>query len=52
MGDDDGVVVIPRDKAETVIEKAKRIEEVERKEARELRKGRGLVETVKKYARV
>jgi regulator of RNase E activity RraA len=52
LGDDDGVVVVPRDKAEAVIEEAKRIEEIERKEAEELRKGRGLVETVKKYARV
>jgi regulator of RNase E activity RraA len=52
VGDDDGVVVIPRDKVEAVIEKAKRIDEVERKEAEELRKGRGLVGTVKKHARI
>jgi regulator of RNase E activity RraA len=52
VGDDDGVVVIPRDKVQEAIERARKFDEVERMEAEELRKGTPLVETVAKFARI
>lgn len=52
VGDDDGVVVIPRAAAREVLQRANAFDEVERKEAEDLRKGASLVETIRKYARV
>jgi len=52
VGDDDGVVVIPKEKLEEIIEEALRIDEIERKEAEELKKGKSIVETIRKYTRV
>lgn len=52
VGDDDGVVVIPKEKLEAIIMVAEKIDEVERAEVEELKKGNSIVETIKKYARV
>lgn len=52
VGDGDGVVVIPKGKIEKVLELAEQIDKTEKAEAEELKKGRGLVETVRKYARL
>ena len=52
VGDDDGVVAIPQEKLEQVLKVAMQIDELERKEAEEIRLGKPLVETVRKYARI
>ncbi len=52
VGDDDGVVVIPKDRVGEALERALRFDEVEVVEAEELRKGASFVETIKKHARV
>ncbi len=52
VGDSDGVIVIPADKIEMVIEIAEKMDSIEKKEAEELKKGTPLVETIKKYARI
>jgi len=52
VGDDDGVVVIPRGKLRQVVEIAGEMEEAEKKAAEDLRLGRPLLETVKKYSRI
>jgi len=52
VGDNDGVVVIPRDKLEQVVELANGMDEKERKMTKELKQGRSLLETVNKYSRI
>jgi len=52
VGDNDGVVVIPKDKLEKVLELAKGMDEKEGKMTKELKQGRSLLETVKKYSRI
>lgn len=52
VADDDGVVVIPRAAAKEVLQRANAFDDVERKEAEDLRRGASIVETIKKYARV
>lgn len=52
VGDDDGIVVIPRAVAKEALERATAFDEVERKESEDLRKGASIVETIRKYARV
>lgn len=52
VGDDDGVVVIPRDQAVKVIELAEEIDRVEKMEAEEIAKGIPFAEVLKKYMRV
>jgi regulator of RNase E activity RraA len=52
VGDSDGVVVIPADELEKVIEIAQKMDSIEKEEAEELRKGASFVETIKKFARV
>ncbi|MEM3046792.1 MAG: RraA family protein [Candidatus Bathyarchaeia archaeon] len=52
VADDDGVVVLPRASAQEALKRANEYDEVERKEAEDLRRGAPLVETIKKYARV
>ncbi len=52
VGDSDGIVVIPSDKLEKVIDIAQKMDSVEKEEAEELKKGASFVETIKKFARV
>jgi len=52
VGDWDGVVVIPLEKLNEVIEIARQIDETERKEAEELRRGIPFTTVIKKFARV
>ena len=52
VGDWDGVVVIPLERLSKVMEIARQIDETERKEAEELRKGTPFTEVIKKFARV
>ncbi|MEM2896139.1 MAG: RraA family protein [Candidatus Bathyarchaeia archaeon] len=52
VGDSDGVVVIPIGLVEDVIALAKEIDSLEKKESEELKKGKSMVEVIKKYARV
>ena len=52
VGDWDGVVTIPLEKLNEVMEIARQIDETERKEAEELRKGAPFTEVIKKFARV
>lgn len=51
VGDDDGVVVIPREKLKQVVELAKEMDENERKVVEELKRGKSLLEAVKKHPR-
>lgn len=52
VGDDDGVIAIPQEKLEQVLKVALQIDELEKKEAEEIRLGKPLVETVRKHARI
>jgi len=52
VGDYDGVVVIPREKLKQVIELAEEMDENERKVVEELKRGKSLLETVKKGGRL
>ncbi|MCX8171348.1 MAG: RraA family protein [Candidatus Bathyarchaeota archaeon] len=52
VGDDDGVVVIPKDKVIEVLERARQIDELERREAEELRRGKPFSQIIREYARV
>jgi regulator of RNase E activity RraA len=52
VGDSDGVVVIPVSLLEDVIALAKEIDSLEKQESEELKKGKSIVEVIKKYARV
>jgi regulator of RNase E activity RraA len=52
VGDNDGVVVIPKDKLDQVLESAKGMDEKESRMTRELKQGRSLLDTVKKYSRI
>jgi len=52
VGDWDGVVVIPLERLSEVMEIARQIDETERKEAEELRKGTPFTEVIKKFVRV
>lgn len=52
VADSDGVVVIPKEKLEAVIEAAKRIDEFEKRVVEELERGTSLRESVKKYSRI
>lgn len=52
IGDWDGVVVIPLEKLNEVMEIARQIDETERKEAEELRRGTPFTTVIKKFARV
>jgi regulator of RNase E activity RraA len=52
VGDSDGVVVIPISLLEDVIALAKEIDSLEKQESKELKKGKSIVEVIKKYARV
>ncbi|RLE80329.1 MAG: RraA family protein [Thermoprotei archaeon] len=52
VGDDDGVVSIPKEVVKEVVEEAERIEETERKEAEEIRKGVSLYEIVRRTLRI
>jgi regulator of RNase E activity RraA len=52
VGDSDGVVVIPVSLLENVIALAKEIDSLEKQESEELKKGKSIVEVIKKYARV
>jgi len=52
VGDADGVVVIPKEKLETTIKIALEMDRIEKEEAKELKQGKSLVKTIKKYARV
>ncbi|MEM2105245.1 MAG: RraA family protein [Candidatus Bathyarchaeia archaeon] len=52
VGDADGVVVIPKEKLEEVVQLALKIEDVEKRMAADLGKGASILETVKKYSRM
>lgn len=52
VGDADGVVVIPRNKLDEVVQQALKIEEVEKKMTADLQKGASALETVRKYSRM
>ena len=52
VGDEDGVIVIPKNVLEEVLEKAKDIEYLEKKEAEEIKKGEPFSQVIKKYSRV
>lgn len=52
VGDHDGVVVIPINLLDEVTVLAKEIDSLEKQEAKELKKGKSIVEVIKKYARV
>jgi len=52
VGDADGVVVIPREKLEEVVERALKIEETEKKIAAELPKSTSILDIVKKHSRL
>ncbi|MBS7638976.1 MAG: RraA family protein [Candidatus Bathyarchaeia archaeon] len=52
VGDDDGIVIIPRDRLAEVIERAKHIDELERREAEEIRRGRPFSQVIREYSRV
>lgn len=52
VGDDDGIVIIPRDRLAEVVERAKHIDELERREAEEIRRGRPFSQVIREYSRV
>ncbi|MEM1547119.1 MAG: RraA family protein [Candidatus Methanomethylicia archaeon] len=52
VGDYDGVVVIPIEILSKVIEKAIEIDRIEKLEAEELKQGKSIIETIKKYTRI
>ncbi len=49
VGDDDGVIVIPRDRAEEIVRMAEEIEETEGQMVEYLKQGHTLIETFNKY---
>ncbi|KYH30615.1 RraA family protein [Neomoorella mulderi] len=52
VGDTDGVVVVPRAKAEEVLLKAEEIEETERKQTEDIKELKSIVKAVEKWARI
>jgi len=52
VGDDDGIVVIPREKLTDVLERAKQIDELERKESEEIKRGKPFSQVIREYLRV
>lgn len=52
VGDDDGIVAIPKDKVSEVLERAKRIDDLEKRESEEIRKGKPFSQVIKEYLRV
>lgn len=52
VGDDDGIVVIPRDRIVEVLERAKKIDDLERREAEEIKLGEPFSKVIRKYARI
>jgi regulator of RNase E activity RraA len=50
--DMDGVLVVPKEKLEVVIEEAKKIDDLEGRVSEELRRGVALTTSVKKYSRI
>lgn len=52
VGDYDGVVVIPVEVLNKVVEKAIEIDRIEKLEAEELKQGKSIIETIKKYSRI
>jgi regulator of RNase E activity RraA len=52
VGDQDGVVVIPKDKLNAVLEAATEIDDREKKVSLELKKGTPVTEAVKKFSRI
>jgi regulator of RNase E activity RraA len=52
VGDADGVVVIPQEKLQEVVDRALKIEELEKKVTAELQKGASILKTVKKCSRI
>jgi regulator of RNase E activity RraA len=52
VGDEDGVIVIPKEKVEEVVDLALKIEETEKKIAEELPKSSSILTVIKKYSRL
>lgn len=52
VGDNDGVVVIPKELLEATITMALEMDKIEKEETEELKQGKSFIETIKKYARV
>lgn len=52
VGNDDGVIVVPKESMEKVLEYAEAAEKKEVDETRDLKKGMPLSEVIKKYARI
>jgi 4-hydroxy-4-methyl-2-oxoglutarate aldolase len=52
VGDYDGVVVIPIEILNKAVEKAIEIDRVEKLEAEELKQGKSIIETIRKYTRI
>lgn len=52
VGDDDGVVVIPKERLEEVVEDALEIERIEKEEAEEIKMGKPILDVIKKYDRL
>ena len=52
VGDDDGIVVIPRERLTEVLERAKQIDELERKESEEIKRGKPFSQVIREHFRV
>jgi regulator of RNase E activity RraA len=52
VGDDDGIVVIPKDRVSEVLERAKKIDDLERREAEDIKKGKPFSQVIREYSRV
>ena len=52
VGDEDGIVVIPKDKVSEVLERAKKIDDLEKRESEEIRKGKPFSQVIREYLRV
>jgi regulator of RNase E activity RraA len=52
VGDEDGIVVIPKDKISEVLERARKIDDLEKRESEEIRKGKLFSQVIREYLRV
>jgi len=52
VGDTDGVVVVPKDKAEEVLLKAEEIEEIERQQTEDIKLLKSITQAVEKWSRI
>lgn len=52
VGDADGVVCIPKERVSEVMEKSKKIDELEKMETEKMKRGVSFTQVIKKYSRV